>query len=44
MDEIDGEDRINVFRVDAAFDKSEAEWEEIKREILGEENIIRLKT
>jgi pre-mRNA-splicing factor CWC22 len=44
MDEMEGENALNVFRVDVAFEKSEAEWEEIKREILGEENIIRLKT
>jgi pre-mRNA-splicing factor CWC22 len=44
MDDIDGDEKLNVFRVDACFEKSENEWDEIKREILGDENIIRLKT
>ena len=43
-DVVDGEEKLNVFKYDQFFDKSESEWEEIKYEILGEENIIRLKT
>jgi pre-mRNA-splicing factor CWC22 len=43
-DPVDGEEKLNIFRYDAMFDRTEQEWEDIKHEILGEENIIRLKT
>lgn len=33
---IDGEERLNVFREDPNYEKTEKEWEEIKRDILGE--------
>eukprot|EP01016_Furgasonia_blochmanni_P014684 TRINITY_DN1777_c0_g1_i11.p2 TRINITY_DN1777_c0_g1~~TRINITY_DN1777_c0_g1_i11.p2 ORF type:complete len:334 (-),score=95.56 TRINITY_DN1777_c0_g1_i11:1457-2458(-) len=43
-DDVDGEEMLNVFKFDPFFDKTEEEWNEIKKEILGEENIIRLKS
>ena len=43
-DEIDGEDRLNIFKLDPFYEKTEEEWNLIKLEILGEENIIKLKT
>ena len=43
-DPADGEEKLNVFKFDPMFDRTEAEWEDIKREILGDENIVRLKT
>jgi pre-mRNA-splicing factor CWC22 len=36
-DELDGQDQLNVFTFDPNYDKTEAEWDEIKKEILGEE-------
>ena len=42
-DEIDGEEMLNIFKVDPFFDKTEEEWNKIKLEILGEENVINLK-
>lgn len=44
IDEIDPEDNLNVFKFDPFYEKSEQEWEAIKKEILGEENLIMLKT
>ena len=35
---------LNFFRFDPCYEKSEFEWDAIKTEILGEENIILLKT
>lgn len=35
-DEIDPEDRLDVFRFDPDYEKNEAMWTEIKNEILGE--------
>lgn len=43
-EEIDGEEFLNVFKFDPFFEKTEEEWAQIKKEILGEENIIKLKT
>ena len=43
-EEIEGEDRLNIFKYDPFFEKTEEEWTQIKKEILGEENIIKLKT
>lgn len=43
-DEIDPEDKLNIFQFDPFYDKTELEWEELKKEILGEENLIMLKT
>lgn len=43
-DDIDGEEQLNIFKFDPFYEKTEEEWNEIKREILGEENILRLKT
>ena len=43
-DEIDGEEMLNIFKFDPFYDKTEDEWNEIKIEILGEENILKLKT
>jgi len=40
MDEYNGEEGCNVFKFDAHFEKTEEEWDMIKLEILGEENII----
>jgi pre-mRNA-splicing factor CWC22 len=34
---------LNIFRLDPFFEKTEEEWEKIKLEILGEENVIKLK-
>jgi pre-mRNA-splicing factor CWC22 len=34
---------LNIFQLDPFFEKTEAEWDEIKKEILGEENMISLK-
>ncbi len=41
---MDGEDRLNIFKMDPFYEKTEEEWSAIKLEILGEENIIKLKT
>lgn len=35
-DELDVQDEVNVFRVDEQFEESEAKYEEIRREILGD--------
>lgn len=42
-DECDGEDRLNIFQFDPVYEKTEEEWNAIKLEILGEENVIKLK-
>lgn len=42
--EINGEEFLNIFRLDPFYEKTEEEWQEIKMEILGEDNIIQLKT
>lgn len=34
---------LNVFKYDPFFKKTEEEWDQIKREILGEENVLMLK-
>jgi pre-mRNA-splicing factor CWC22 len=36
-DSFEAHDEYNIFKFDAAYDKTEAEWGEIKKEILGEE-------
>jgi pre-mRNA-splicing factor CWC22 len=43
-EELLGEDFLNIFIYDPHYEKTEEEWQEIKYEILGEDNIIRLKT
>lgn len=43
-EEIDGEEALNIFKFDPFYEKSEEEWKAIKLEILGEENVISLKT
>ena len=35
--ELDGEDQCNLFQFDPNYEQTEAEWDEIKKEILGEE-------
>ncbi len=40
-DSIDGEEILNIFKLDPHYKKTEEEWDEIKTEILGEENVIR---
>jgi pre-mRNA-splicing factor CWC22 len=42
-EEMVGEDNLNIFKTDPFYEKTEKEWEEIKMEILGEENIVNLK-
>ena len=42
-DDLAGKEGLNVFKEDKNYLKTEAEWDEIKQEILGEENIINLK-
>lgn len=42
-DNFDGEERLNIFNFDPLYEKTEEEWNAIKLEILGEENVIRLK-
>ena len=36
-DEFEGEDACNLFQFDPNYEQTEAEWDEIKKEILGEE-------
>ena len=36
-DELDGQDQVNLFQFDPNYEQTEAEWDEIKKEILGEE-------
>lgn len=36
-DEFDPEDKANFFQFDPEYEKTEAEWAEVKKEILGEE-------
>ena len=43
MEELTGDESLNIFQYDPHFEKTELEWEEIKKEILGEENILQLK-
>ena len=42
--EIYAEEMLNIFKFDLFYDKTEAEWDEINKEILEEENILKLKT
>jgi pre-mRNA-splicing factor CWC22 len=35
--ELDGEDQCNLFQFDPNYEQTEVEWDEIKKEILGEE-------
>lgn len=42
--EITGEEQLNIFRLDPFFDKTEDEWRQIRLSILGEDNILKLKT
>lgn len=39
-DDLDGQEMLNVFKLDPEFEKSENEWGEIRREILGEDNYL----
>jgi len=43
LETIDSEDKLNIFNFDPFYEKTEEEWEAIKIEILGEENILMLK-
>lgn len=43
-DDLNGEPSLNIFKFDPDFEQNEQEWTEIKTEILGEENILKLKT
>jgi pre-mRNA-splicing factor CWC22 len=36
-DEVNGDDGCNLFQYDPNYEQTEAEWDEIKKEILGEE-------
>ena len=42
--EISGEEALNRFKFDPFFDKTEEEWRQIRVSILGEDNLLRLKT
>lgn len=42
-EDISGEPELNLFFFDKDFESNEAEWEEIKKEILGEETILGLR-
>ena len=42
-EEIQGSDELNIFEFDQKFKENEAEWDQIKNEILGEETILGLK-
>lgn len=42
-EDILGNSELNIFRFDKDFEQNEAEWEEIKKEILGEETILGLR-
>ena len=35
-DQLDAQDMIDVFHIDADYEKNDLEWQEIKTEILGE--------
>jgi pre-mRNA-splicing factor CWC22 len=41
---LDGENRLNRFKFDPFFEKTEEEWTEIKKEILGDEIITNLQS
>lgn len=43
-EDLNAEDMLNIFKLDPFYDKTEEEWNEIKVEILGEDNIVNLKT
>ncbi|EGR31328.1 pre-mRNA-splicing factor cwc-22, putative [Ichthyophthirius multifiliis] len=43
LDQFDPEDNLNQFKFDPFYEKTEEEWEQIKLEILGEDNILQLK-
>ena len=43
-DVLDGENRLNRFKFDPFFEKTEEEWTEIKKEILGDEVITNLQS
>jgi len=34
---------LNIYKFDPFYEKTEGEWEDIKMEILGEENVFVLK-
>lgn len=42
-DTFNGDERLNIFQFDPLYEKTEEEWQAIKLEILGEENILKLK-
>lgn len=41
-DAFEGQDACNVFQFDPNYEQTEAEWDEIKKEILGEEAVVRM--
>ena len=41
-DQLNGENALNRFKFDPFFEKTEEEWNEIKKEILGDEIISNL--
>lgn len=41
--EMKGDEQLNFFKMDPLYEKTEQEWEAIKTEILGEDNVIQLK-
>lgn len=43
LDDLKGDEELNFFKFDPFYEKTEQEWEVIKTEILGEDNIIQLK-
>lgn len=40
--ELDGQDACNLFSMDENYEQTEAEWDEIKKEILGEVEDVRM--
>lgn len=38
--ELDGENKLNRFKEDPFYQKTEEEWDEIKKEILGPDGIL----
>lgn len=42
-DNFEGHDEYNVFSFDPNYEQTEAEWDELKKEILGEEEASRMQ-
>jgi hypothetical protein len=42
-EDMKGEENLNIFRLDPKYEETETQWDSVKKEILGEENIARLK-